>query len=42
MEIPIIIEPIGENAFRASSGGLWGLEIKARTRDEVRCKNFAK
>jgi hypothetical protein len=35
MEIPIIVEPTGENAFRASSGGLWGLEIEAPTRDEA-------
>ena len=35
MEIPIIVEPAGENSFRASSGGLWGLEIEASTRDEA-------
>jgi hypothetical protein len=35
MEIPIIVEPAGENSFRASSGGLWGLEIEAPTRDEA-------
>ena len=35
MEIPIIVEPAGENAFRASSGGLWGLETEAPTRDEA-------
>ena len=35
MEIPIIVEPTGENSFRASSGGLWGLEIEAPTRDEA-------
>ena len=35
MEIPIIIEPTANNAFRASSGGLWGLEIEAPTRDEA-------
>jgi len=35
MEIPIIVEPTADNAFRASSGGLWGLEIVAPTRDEA-------
>jgi hypothetical protein len=35
VEIPIIIEPIGENGFRASSGGLWALEIEAPTREEA-------
>lgn len=35
MEIPIIVEPTGDNAFRASSGGLWGLEIEAPTREEA-------
>ncbi len=35
MEIPIIVEPTGDNAFRASSGGLWGLAIEAPTRDEA-------
>ena len=35
MEIPIIVEPAGDNAFRASSGGLWGLETEAPTRDEA-------
>jgi hypothetical protein len=35
MEIPIIVEPTGENAFRASSGGLWGLQIEAPTREEA-------
>ena len=35
MEIPIIVEPIGENGFRASSGGLWELEIEAPTREEA-------
>jgi len=35
MEIPIIIEPTADNAFRASSGGLWGLEIVAPTRAEA-------
>ena len=34
MEIPIIVEPTGDNAFRASSG-LWGLEITAPTREEA-------
>jgi hypothetical protein len=33
--IPIIVEPAGENGFRASSGGPWGLEIEAPTRDEA-------
>jgi hypothetical protein len=35
MEISIIVEPAGENAFRASSGGLWNLETEAPTRDEA-------
>ena len=35
MEIPIIVEPIADNGFRASSGGLWGLEIEAPTREEA-------
>jgi len=35
MEIPIIVEPTGDNGFRASSGGLWGLEIEAPTREEA-------
>ena len=35
MEIPIIVEPAGENSFRASSGCLWGLESEAPTRDEA-------
>ncbi len=35
MEIPIIVEPAGDNAFRASSGSLWGLEIEAPTREEA-------
>ena len=35
MEIPITVEPTGENAFRASSGGLWGLEIEAPSREEA-------
>ncbi len=35
MEIPIIVEPTGHNGFRASSGGLWGLEIEAPTREEA-------
>ena len=35
MEIPIIVEPAGENAFRASSGGAWGLTIEAPTRGEA-------
>ena len=35
MEIPIIAEPIRDNGFRASSGGLWGLEIEAPTREEA-------
>jgi hypothetical protein len=35
MEIPIIVEPTGDNAFRASSGGLWGLEVEAPSRDEA-------
>ncbi|MEN6450875.1 MAG: hypothetical protein ABFC96_10315 [Thermoguttaceae bacterium] len=35
MEIPIIVEPIGQNAFRASSGGIWGLETEAATREEA-------
>ena len=35
MEIPIIVEPIRDNGFRASSGGLWGLEIEAPTREEA-------
>ncbi len=35
MEIPIIVEPIADNGFRASSGGLWGLEIEASTREEA-------
>ncbi len=35
MGIPIIVEPAGDNAFRASSGGLWGLEIEAPSRDEA-------
>jgi hypothetical protein len=35
MEIPIIVEPTGDNGFRASSGGLWGLQIDAPTREEA-------
>jgi hypothetical protein len=35
MEIPIIVEPVGENAFRASSGSLWGLQTEAPTREEA-------
>ncbi len=35
MEIPIIVEPIGDNGFRASTGGLWRLEIEAPTREEA-------
>ena len=35
MEIPIIVEPIADNGFRASSAGLWGLEIEAPTREEA-------
>jgi predicted RNase H-like HicB family nuclease len=35
MEIPIIVEPITDNGFRASSGGLWGLETEASTREEA-------
>jgi len=35
MEIPIVVEPTGDNGFRASSGGLWGLEIEAPTREEA-------
>jgi hypothetical protein len=35
MEIPVIVEPAGENGFRASSGGLWGLTIEAPTREEA-------
>ncbi len=35
MEIPIIVEPISDNGFRASSGGLWGLETEAPTREEA-------
>ena len=35
MEIPIIVEPAGDNGFRANSGGLWGLEIEAPTREEA-------
>ncbi len=35
MGISIIVEPAENNTFRASSGGLWGLEIEAPTRDEA-------
>jgi hypothetical protein len=35
MEIPIVVEPVGENAFRASSGRLWGIQIEAPTREEA-------
>ncbi len=35
MEIPITVEPIADHGFRASSGGLWGLEIQAPTRGEA-------
>jgi len=35
MEIPIIVEPVGDKGFRASTGGLLGLEIEAPTRDEA-------
>ena len=35
MGITITVEPVGDNAFRASSGGLWGLESEAPTRDEA-------
>ena len=35
MQIPIIVEPAGDNGFRASSGGLWDMEIEAPTRDEA-------
>ena len=35
MEIPIIVEPVPDNGFRASSGGLWGLETETPTREEA-------
>lgn len=35
MGISIIVEPAENNTFRASSGGLWGLETEAPTRDEA-------
>ncbi len=35
MEIPITVEPIADHGFRATSGGLWGLEIQAPTRGEA-------
>ncbi len=35
MEIPIIVEPGVDNGFRASSGGLWGLETEAPTREDA-------
>lgn len=35
MEIPIIVEPIAANCFRASAGSPWGLETEATTREEA-------
>lgn len=35
MEIPITVDPVANNGFRASSGGLWGLESEAPTREEA-------
>ena len=35
MEIPIIVEPVTNNGFRASSGAPWGLETEAPTREEA-------
>ena len=35
MEIPIIVEPGVHDGFRASTGGFWGLETEAPTREEA-------
>jgi hypothetical protein len=35
MGIPILVEPIEDNGFRASSGGPWDLQIEAPTREEA-------
>ncbi|MEO8494890.1 MAG: hypothetical protein ABI614_07455 [Planctomycetota bacterium] len=35
MEIPILVEPISDNGFRATSGGPLGLEIEAPSRQEA-------
>ena len=35
MEIPILVEPVSDNGFRATSGGPLGLEIEAPTRVEA-------
>lgn len=35
MVIPILVEPVSQNGFRASISGPWGLEIEAPTRAEA-------
>ena len=35
MEISVLVEPIGENAFRATCGAPWGLESDAPTRQQA-------
>ena len=35
MEVPILVEPVADNGFRATSGGPLGLEIEASTRIEA-------
>ncbi len=35
MEIPILIEPVSDNGFRATSGSPLELEIEAPTREEA-------
>ena len=35
MEIPILVEPISDNGFRATSGSPLGLQIEAPTREEA-------
>jgi hypothetical protein len=35
MEIPVLIEPFGDDAFRATCGAPWNLETTAPTRDQA-------
>ncbi len=35
MEIPVLVEPMGDNAFRATCGAPWGLESEAPTREQA-------
>jgi hypothetical protein len=35
MEIPILVEPVSGNGFRATSGSPLGLQIEAPTREEA-------